>query len=104
MLPLVLACGVLLSCGGPRRDAPTPDPAPVVPMTHPGTITFVDLDAGTQDTRPADQVPDSIAWGETGAGRVPVVRVESRMRGEAREILRYDAQGGLVDTIVSGGR
>jgi len=66
-------------------------------VTHPGSIRFVDLDAKTEDDRLADRVPETIAWGEVDGARVPVVRIESRVRGGGREVTRYGPDGAVID-------
>lgn len=81
----------------PAPVAPTPTPSPV----HPGTVVFVDLDAGTSREEAASSLPETIAWVQVGDQRVAVTRVESRKRGESREILKYGADGALLETTVS---
>ncbi len=97
---------LLLACGG-RPPAPVPDSAPAsapAPAEHPGTITFVDLDAGTTREESAAAVPETIAWVVVAGARVPVTRVESRARGGAREILKYGADGALLEVTLSAPR
>jgi len=70
-------------------------------MSHPGTLTFVNLTTGVVNVRPVAEVPDTIAWYTAGDARVPVARVEARENGGAMEITRYGADGALLDVTVS---
>jgi len=67
-------------------------------MEHPGQIVFVDLDAGTERVAAADEVPETIAFVEVEGVPVPVVRVESRKRGDLRVIRSYSASGTCLQT------
>lgn len=93
----------------PANTAP-PSAAPnsAAPATHPGQITFVKAD-GSESTRPAAQVPESIAWATLDGQRVPVVRVVQHRAGPADaplrvEIVRYAADGRELDRTVSAPR
>ena len=103
MLSLLLAC--TRSSVDPPPVPPVPaeetQPATVWPTEHPGTILFVDLDAKTEEERPADTVPESIAWAQADGQRVPVVRIESGMMGTSREIKRYGPDGVLLEVLLS---
>jgi len=81
----------------PAEPAPAPEPT----LVHPGTVVFVDLDAGTSREESAASLPETIAWVQVGDQRVAVTRVESRKRGESREIMKYGADGALLETTVS---
>ena len=66
-------------------------------MKHPGTITIVDEDAGTEKKVRATEVPETVAF----IGDVPVVRVVSRKRtDEAREVMSYGADGALLQSTL----
>ena len=95
---------LLLAVACATPDQPLPPPTAEVSVSHPGTITFVDLDSGEERTEDASSVPESIAWYSGGGSPVPVVRVESAMRGTSREIKRYGPDGALLDTTVSAPR
>ncbi|MCA9544480.1 MAG: hypothetical protein KC613_08820 [Myxococcales bacterium] len=69
-------------------------------MEHPGEITFVDEDAGTERARPAAEVPASVAFVTVDGATVPVVRVVSRMRGPQRVIRSYGPEGQLLSTTL----
>jgi hypothetical protein len=91
ILPLLVLWGCTAPAAGEKDEG----------MTHPGTIVSVDLDAGTEEARPLDGIPEGIAWVEVEGQRVPVVRIESRLRGESREIKRYGPGGRLLEVLVS---
>lgn len=82
-------------------EAPAPEPAPAPSPVHPGTVVFVDLDAGTSREESAASLPETIAWVQVGGQKVAVTRVESRKRGESREIMKYGADGALLETTIS---
>ena len=67
---------------------------------HPGTIVFVDGNAGTEETRDATAVPEGIRFARTDGGWVPVVRVVKDRSGDRVEIKSYDAEGRLVSTTI----
>jgi hypothetical protein len=70
-------------------------------VTHPGTITFVDKDAGTEKVVSADQVPEGMRFGKIASGEeVPVTRVEAQLRGEERVIKELGPNGELLRTTV----
>jgi hypothetical protein len=99
---------ILLACARPSVEPLTSPPEPIAPTepatapaTHPGSILFVDLDAETEEPRSADAVPESIAWAQVDGQRVPVVRIESGMRGSSREIKRYGPDGELLEVLIS---
>jgi hypothetical protein len=72
-----------------------------MPQTHPGTVTFVDEDAGTSTVDTADKVPDSIKWYQTNAGRVAVVKVVKHMLPNgAIELLLYGTCGQLLGIVL----
>ena len=102
LLGLLVGCPAR-SADPPPATEPPPSAAPAVDE-HPGTITFVDRDTGTVEEKPASSVPEGIAWYEGDGVRIPVVRIESGLAGERREILRYGADGALLDTTVSAPR
>ena len=68
---------------------------------HPGTLTFLDEDTGTERVRAVGEVPATIAWATDAAGRtVPVVRVVSHRRGAQRIIQSFGADGALLSRTV----
>ena len=67
---------------------------------HPGVITFVDEDQGTESQVSADSVPEGIAFVWSPEGSVPVVRVVSHLRGAQRVIRSYGADGALLESTV----
>jgi hypothetical protein len=98
-LTMITALVFLLAASS--ADSPPPNNPPVIAMEHPGTITFIDLDTGIQTVRPSSEVPESIAWYGSGESRVPVVRVESQLRGSGeREIRSYGVDGMLLSTTI----
>lgn len=68
--------------------------------THPGQIVFVDADAGTEQVKPAAQVPESIAFAVVDTERVPVTKVVSNLRGAQRVIRSYGADGQLLRSTI----
>ncbi len=103
LLLVLLACPAR-SADPPASPPPDPPPAASAPGEHPGTITFVDLDAGTSEARPASEVPEGIAWVTREGVRIPVVRIESTAVGGRREIHRYGPDGALLDSTVQAPR
>jgi hypothetical protein len=68
---------------------------------HPGSITFVDRDAGTESVQPADQVPEGIAFCRGADGeRIPVVRVVRYSDGPNIRVCQHGADGGLLKSTV----
>jgi hypothetical protein len=66
-------------------------------VKHPGTITIVDEDAGTEKKVPVSDVPETVAF----IGDVPVVRVVSRKRSDAaREVMSYGVDGALLQSTL----
>jgi hypothetical protein len=65
---------------------------------HPGTITFVDANAGTENVRAAGDVPETIAYCRVGEHWVPVTRVVALVVGNKRDIKKYAADGTLLET------
>lgn len=106
-LLLIASCGahppapVPTTVAAPIEEPVPAEPEPAPSPAHPGTVVFVDLDAGTSREESAASLPDTIAWVQVGAERVAVTRVESRKRGESREILKYGADGALLETTIS---
>ncbi|MGK0358379.1 MAG: hypothetical protein ACI9U2_000666 [Bradymonadia bacterium] len=95
---------VLMSCSPPLVKAPAPIKVPAVEKAttltaHPGTIVFVDAD-GSESSRPMAEVPESIAWGQIGARRIPIVRVVRTAGGGVMEITRYGPGGEEVDRTI----
>ena len=74
------------------------------PETHPGEITFIDHSTGETRISAASDVPETIAWATVDGEKVPIIRVESHVMGNRREIHRYGADGALVDSTVSAPR
>jgi hypothetical protein len=67
--------------------------APTAPPAHPGEIVVVDLDDGIEERRPVADFPESIAFAETDAGLVPVLRIEI-FSGRFGRCIRYlDGEG-----------
>ena len=66
---------------------------------HPGTVVFDDGGGNTRSV-PVDEVPESLRFAEGPGGRVPVVRVVARTRGDQREILEYGPGGLLLRTTL----
>ncbi|MEL6349928.1 MAG: hypothetical protein AAFV53_42895 [Myxococcota bacterium] len=96
VLQLTLLLALLFGCAG--RGTPS---AAEALDAHPGEITFIDHGTGETKIRDAAEVPETIAWATVGGERVAVVRVESRVMGDRREIQRYTADGTMVDSTVS---
>jgi len=67
---------------------------------HPGTVLFVDEVAGTEHSRPASDLPETIAWAVVDGVRVPVTRVVARMAGTSRVLRSYGADGRLLSSTV----
>jgi hypothetical protein len=56
-------------------------------MNHPGTITYVDADAGSEKALPVARVPEAMRFAPNAKGvLVPVVRVVARVAGKQRFI------------------
>lgn len=60
---------------------------------HPGYITFVDANKGTEEVKPADAVPEGIRFAPTPEGPVPVVKVVAQTQGNRRTIRQYAEDG-----------
>jgi hypothetical protein len=72
--------------------------------THPGSITYVDADANSEQTMPIAKVPESLRFVKNEQGvEVPVVRVVSKIAGKQRFIKEYGpANEFLRETIQLG--
>jgi hypothetical protein len=67
---------------------------------HPGSIVFADADAGTEEVRPAAQVPEDVRFVRSDERWIPVARVVKSRSGARVEIRCYDQQGRLLSTTV----
>lgn len=67
---------------------------------HPGTIVFVDEAAGTEHSRAASEVPETIAWVVVDGDSWPVTRVVARMAGKQRVLRSYGVDGRLLSSTV----
>lgn len=90
-----LALALWTACAGTNGQAQQPALA-----EHPGTIVFVDEAAGTEEARPAAEVPESVAWAELEGERVPVVRVVRKQAGQRVELVHYGPGGQVVQRTV----
>lgn len=85
-----------LACAG----APTPPPpveAPAAVAPQAGVVVMVNHDEGTTREVPVDSLPETMAWATVDGVRVPVARIESRLRGAQLEVTRFGADGALLD-------
>lgn len=64
---------------------------------HPGQIEYDDRVEDRVWTQAASDVPPTIAWVEIGAVWKPVVRIEIRGTGDAREIAKYGPDHALLE-------
>jgi hypothetical protein len=67
---------------------------------HPGTIVFVDEERGTEDTREASGVPDTIKFVQVDGAWIPVMRVVAHKRDGRLVIRSYDGEGSLLSTTI----
>ena len=67
---------------------------------HPGTIAYEDQVEGRQWTRPAAEVPQSVAWVDVNGVWQPVVRIVSTGTADQREIAKFGVDGGLLEITV----
>ncbi len=65
-------------------------------MTAVHRIRFEDATKGTVQERPADEVPDTVAW----VDGIAVVRVVAEDRGDERVLRSYGADGALLQSTV----
>ena len=64
---------------------------------HPGQIEYDDRVEDRTWTQAASEVPTSVAWVEVDDVWRPVVRLELRGAGDAREIVKYGADHALLE-------
>ena len=67
-------------------------------MSHPGTVTFVDVAEKSERTLSVSEVPDTIAWATVNGARVAVVKVVALTHGARRELQSFAADGRLLMT------
>lgn len=68
---------------------------------HPGTILYQDRIEGTEEARPANASPQSVAWVRISGTWVAVTRVESTGTRERRRITRFGGDGQMLDSTVA---
>jgi len=72
---------------------------------HPGKIEYVDGETQkVVSVEDAANVPESLRFADTPSGRVPVVKVVMRRKGEVAEILEYGPEGQLLRTTIGAPR
>lgn len=70
---------------------------------HPGTITFVDLDTGSEHVEDAATVDEHIAFAEVGDDVfAPVVKVTNQRRGKTLELTLYGVDGAVLQRVYGG--
>ena len=70
-------------------------------MTHPGSVTFADLDAGTEKVVPVEQLPEALRFGKSADGvELPVTRVEARLKGKDRVVRELGPSGEVLRSTV----
>jgi hypothetical protein len=70
---------------------------------HPGSITYYERVDGKEKkvkTTPIDQIPESMWFGETNKGRVPIVKVVAQPMGNGREIIEYGPKGEFIRSTI----
>lgn len=67
---------------------------------HPGTITYVDKDKGTERVSDIATVPEQFRFAMTPEGKVPIVKVVASVAGDKRTIHEYGDDGKLYRSTV----
>lgn len=67
---------------------------------HPGEIVYEDSVDHRKWTERAAEVPQTIAWVKSGEVWKPVVRIELKGSGEAREITTFGPNGEFLETTM----
>jgi len=68
---------------------------------HPGQIEYDDRVEERTWTQAASEVPTGIAWVEVGDAWKPVVRIEIRGAGDAREIAKFGPDHALLEVTTA---